>query len=196
MWGLNESQLVVLAWFAIALLAGVFGAVWFWRDARRQRRELAELERKTVPTEPPRMRLARPTAAWAFPMPPPAAKKYVPPVNGTVRVRPGGYVPSRAPERWDLYVPPAPVDIPAIPSAPAVPDFEEYRGGGGRFGGGGATESWPEVERHGPAGVHDSGVHSIAPDHGVGHGSVDVSSGGGDVGGGGFDGGSGGGGPD
>lgn len=191
MWGLSEGWCVA-AGFVLAMVACTI-VVWRMMVAHRREQEsdrawAEKLRQERLATEPPRpMRLARPTAAWAFPMPPPGAKKYVPPVNGTVRVRPGGYVPPSAPERWDLYVPPAPVDIPVIPSAPAVPDFEEYRGGGGRFGGGGATESWPEV----PPAATESGVHAV--------GGVDVASSGGDGGGGGgggFDGGSGVGGSD
>ena len=186
MWELSEGGSVVVG----LVLAIVAFAIVVWRMLAAHRREqesnrqwAEKLRAAKLATEPPRpMRLARPTGAWAFPMPPPAAKKYVPPVNGTVRVRPGGYVPATESERWDLYVPPLPVDIPAIPMAPAVPNIEEYRGGGGRFGGGGeAMESWPEVEAKAPA--VESGVMEVS--------TVDSGwwGGGGGGGGGGFDGG-------
>lgn len=190
---LNDAQIAVLVVAGLALVAGCAGAVWFWLDVRREKRRAAELARarEAVSGEPlvsgPPMRLPRPTTGWAFPMPPPAAKKYVPPVNGAVRVRPGGMVQATPRERWDLYVPPAPVDIPVIPSAPAVPSFDDFRGGGGRFGGGGATESWPGLEERAVAPVSESGVREV--------GSTDapVSDGGG---GGSFDGSVGGGGPE
>jgi uncharacterized membrane protein YgcG len=105
---LTDSQVAALVVISIGGVAGVVLLGWAWMRSERERREalaLAARERDTVP-EPRR--------------------PYVPLVNGTVRVHPGGYVPRKPNETWDLYVPPSPVRIPDIPPAPLVPRIAEY----------------------------------------------------------------------